>query len=59
MAEGARADDEAQGAAASDDIDRQALFRGLTTVDDEGVGDRADRTALRKLMSAMRSSAYQ
>ena len=57
MAEGACAGDEAQGAGASDDIDRPVLFRGLTTVDDAGVGDKADRTASRELMSAMRSSA--
>ena len=49
----------ALGAGANDDIDRPALFRGLTTVDHAGVGDKADRTALRELMSAMRSFAYQ
>ena len=49
----------AQGTVANDDIDHAALIGGLTTVDDAGVGDKADRTALRELMSAMRSFAYQ
>jgi hypothetical protein len=46
----------AQGAGANNDIDHVVLIGGLTTVDDAGVGNKADRKALRGLMSAMRFS---
>ncbi len=48
------AGDEAEGTCASDDNDHAALIGGLTTVDDVGVGDKADHTASTELMSAIR-----
>ena len=48
----------AQGAGANYDIDHAALIGGLTKVDNSGVGNETDRTASRKLMSAMKFSAH-
>jgi hypothetical protein len=42
------------GAGAIDDKDHPALFGGLTTVDDAGVGDMAHRKASMEMMSAIR-----
>ena len=53
-AEGACASDKAKGVGASDDNGHASLMGRLTTVDDVGVGDKADHTASTELMSAIR-----